>query len=136
MICAALWFGSAVVGAHAGAQAVSRGSCEPQWLPTFGSYVVSPTPLALLVFDDGAGPALYAATAGGGMRLDGTHWTTLGTVNGVVRALAAFDDGSGPALYAGGDFQSADGVRVRGVAKWDGRAWRSLGPVTAAGAAS
>ncbi len=66
---------------------------------------------ALTVFDDGAGPGLYAGggftTAGGApashiAKWDGTTWATLGSgMNGIVYAFAVFDDGTGPALYAG-----------------------------------
>ncbi len=64
------------------------------------------------VFDDGGGPALYAAgrfTAGPGTafvsKWDGTSWTGLGagvgspTCLGTAKSLAVFDDGNGPALY-------------------------------------
>ena len=49
-------------------------------------------------------------------------------VNGSVQALTIFDDGDGPALYAGGAFLSAGGVPgTRGVARWDGAHWSSVG---------
>ncbi len=88
-------------------------------------------------FDDGNGPALYAAghfrTAGGvaAQRLakwDGTSWHALGSgIDNAVLALAVFDDGSGPALYAGGFFFEAGGVPAKSIAKWDGSAWSPLG---------
>ena len=93
--------------------------------------------LALTVFDDGSGPALYAGgsfwTAGGATadniaKWDGTSWSALGSgMNGPVRALTVFDDGSGPALYAGGSFTSAGGVAANTIAKWDGSSWSALG---------
>jgi trimeric autotransporter adhesin len=92
---------------------------------------------ALSVFDDGGGPALYAAghfsTAGGVSvnhiaRWDGSTWSALGTgLNGTVRALAVFDDGVGPALYAGGAFWAAGEVSARRIAKWNGYSWTTLG---------
>ena len=96
--------------------------------------------IALAVFDDGTGPALYAggwfSTAGGVTvnrvaRWDGSAWSALsgpsGTgVDGSVSALAVFDDGCGPALYAGGYFDTAGGVTVNHVARWDGSAWSAL----------
>jgi hypothetical protein len=91
---------------------------------------------ALIVFDDGSGPALYAGgtfTQAGGIparniaRWDGTSWSALGSgVNGFVAALTVFDDGSGPAIYAGGGFTSAGDLEADRVARWDGSAWSVL----------
>ncbi len=95
---------------------------------------------ALAVFDEGAGPALYAGgefiTAGGipavrMARWDGSSWSALvGSsghgVNRDVYAMTVFDDGSGPALYVGGVFSTAGDVIVNGIAKWDGHAWSAL----------
>ncbi|MGD9584116.1 MAG: hypothetical protein AB7V26_10700 [Lysobacterales bacterium] len=96
------------------------------------------------VFDDGNGPALYvagdffgagAATTPGLARWDGSQWSNVGQTglafngNGVlvVRKLMVYDDGNGPALYASGNFNSADGIAVNGLARWDGQAWSSIG---------
>jgi hypothetical protein len=94
---------------------------------------------ALAVFDDGSGPALYAAgyfTTAGGVaashiaKWDGASWSPLGSGVGEqysqVYALAVFDDGSGPALYAGGGFVTAGGIDARHVAQWDGANWSAL----------
>lgn len=102
---------------------------------------------ALAVFDDGTGPALFAAgefsTAGGVAatrvaKWDGTEWTALSGpfgegVDGEVRALAVFDDGTGPALYAGGLFLGAGGVPARYVARWSGSEWSALAGSTGEG---
>jgi hypothetical protein len=99
---------------------------------------------ALLQWDDGTGPALYA----GGMfthagltaanhiaKWNGTSWEPLGQgLTGAtsffptphVTALAVFDDGSGLALYASGEFTTAGGVPAHGIAKWNGSSWSSL----------
>ena len=92
---------------------------------------------ALTVFNDGTGPALYAAgnfvTMGGDNTLsiakwDGTSWISLGSgINGNVQALTVFDDGTGPALYAGGGFTTAGGVAANRIAKWNGTTWSPLG---------
>jgi hypothetical protein len=98
------------------------------WSP-LGSGFAAPV-LALTVFDDGTGPALYAGGRFSGRiaRWDGSSWSTLGSgMNQTVRALAVFDDGSGPALYAGGDFTTAGGQSANRIARWDGRSWSSLG---------
>jgi|GEM_PF-3854306 len=50
-----------------------------------------------------------------------------------VHALAVYDDGGGPALYAGGEFWEAGGVRVNGIARWDGREWSALSGPSGAG---
>ena len=95
---------------------------------------------ALAVFDSGAGPVLYAggdfSTAGGVTvnhvaEWDGSAWSALTGpwdtgVSAWVRALTVHDDGTGPALYAGGEFETAGGVTVNYVAKWDGSAWSAL----------
>jgi len=88
----------------------------------------------LEVFDDGAGPALYAAgdfTIAGGVpvsriaRWRGGQWSALdsGIAGGSVVTLAVFDDdGAGPhspALYAAGAFTSAGGQPSFHVARWD-----------------
>jgi len=97
--------------------------------------------LALAMFDDGQGPALYAGGSfpiAGGLpvrnlaRWDGVAWTPVGVppldgTNGAISALAVFDDGYGPALYAGGSFTEAGGVSASHVAKWDGSTWSPLG---------
>jgi hypothetical protein len=91
----------------------------------------------LAVFDDGAGPALYAGgdftTAGGTpaagiAKWNGVSWSALSSgMNGVVYALKVFDDGSGPVLYAGGGFSTAGGTTARCIAKWNGTTWSALG---------
>ncbi len=83
---------------------------------------------ALVVHDDGSGPALYAGgTYGHVSRWNGATWSELpdGPDNSIL-ALVSFDDGSSPALYAGGHFLTVDGVPMPGVARWDGSAWSGL----------
>ena len=92
---------------------------------------------ALVEFDDGGGPALYAGgvfTMAGGQpaahiaRWDGTSWSAVGGgVDDVVRALHVHDDGSGAKLYAGGIFTNAGGVPATGLAAWDGSSWSAVG---------
>jgi len=91
---------------------------------------------ALAEFDDGGGPALYAAgffSSAGGVaanniaRWNGTSWSALGSgTDEEVVALAVYDDGGGPELYAGGYFSSAGGGPQATIAKWDGSSWTSL----------
>jgi hypothetical protein len=99
---------------------------------------------ALAVHDDGSGggPELYAGgtfgTAGGFAasriaKWDGSSWSPLGsgvfTPNSYheVNALVEYDDGSGLDLYAGGWFETAGGLGVNEVARWDGSSWSALG---------
>jgi hypothetical protein len=90
----------------------------------------SRTVYALAVFDDGAGPALYAAgnfrsaggvPAAGIARWDGAAWSPLGAgIGGYPYALTVFDDGAGvgPALYAGGSFSTAGRAPASDIARW------------------
>ncbi|MGP1345623.1 MAG: hypothetical protein ACTS3F_03010 [Phycisphaerales bacterium] len=84
---------------------------------------------AMVAYDDGDGPALYAAGAfafAGGLparniaRWDGDQWSPLEPgPDGEIRALAVYDDGSGPALYAGGlFFETVDDLTVNHIARW------------------
>ena len=121
--------------------AASSQACTPAWEPTFsGATGLSDDVHALAVFDDGSGPALYAAgyflsagevTVNRIAKWDGTVWSPLGTGFGNqawdVFALAAFDDGSGPALYAAGDFLDVDGVAAKCIARWSGSSWSPVG---------
>lgn len=88
--------------------------------------------LALAVFDDGSGPALYVSGMIQGAwsvnRYDGSQWTTLGSgFNGMVNCLQVHDDGSGAALYVGGDFTQASGLPAQRMARWNGQSWSTVG---------
>src|SRR5262249_50079227 len=98
---------------------------------------------AIAIYDDGAGPALFAGgwfTDAGGSpashvaKWDGSTWSPLGSgLAGAltdVRALVVFDDGTGPALYVGGSFTSAGGAPAEDLARWDGSSWTALPPLT------
>jgi hypothetical protein len=99
------------------------------------------TVLALVAYDDGSGPALYAGgafTQADGLQLnhlakwDGSRWSALGSGVGggtypAVWTLAVYDDGHGPALYAGGYFTTAGGASANNIARWDGSSWSALG---------
>ncbi|MEO1085277.1 MAG: hypothetical protein AAFY88_13645, partial [Acidobacteriota bacterium] len=95
------------------------------WTPVgeVGDPAVDTEVLALAVFDDGSGPALYAGgefteIAGqpieGIARWDGSSWSAVGEELSIVNALEIYDDGTGPALYAGAR---------RGLVRWDGVEW-------------
>jgi hypothetical protein len=86
---------------------------------------------ALAVYDDGSGPALYAAVIyhediGEVARWNGSSWTSIGELV-EPWALTVYDDGNGPVLVVGGQFFSVGGVAARNIASWDGTSWAPLG---------
>ncbi len=116
------------------------------WSPVAEMSGFSVSVFALHVWDDGRGPALYAAgsfASVNGMpahniaRFDGTAWEPLSAgpsdvSGGAVVCMTEFDDdGEGPlppALFVGGGFSFAGGVEPHGIARWDGQAWSEVGP--------
>jgi len=91
---------------------------------------------AMVVYDDGSGPALWVGgdfTTAGGLianrlaRWNGSAWSPVNGFSGTelhhVYALAVYDDGTGASLYVGGFFEAVGGVTVGHVARWDGSAW-------------
>jgi hypothetical protein len=122
--------------------------CEPTWDLSIGNPGMDANVNSIVLFDDGGGPALFATgrfrIAGGTTanciaKWDGRTWSPLGSglsggANGTFGAsLVVFDDGQGPALFVVGNFTHAGGLRVGGVAKWDGRTWLALGGGLAGG---
>ncbi|MCA9306117.1 MAG: delta-60 repeat domain-containing protein [Phycisphaerales bacterium] len=116
-------------------------SCPGQWFlegPFRGTGAV----LALTNWDpDGPGPAGTGVVAAGTFSgvdgvegtarlafFDGASWSRIGTVNlggsVTLRAVAVHPDGS---LIIAGEFTSIAGVPAANIARWDGRAWSSLG---------
>jgi hypothetical protein len=90
---------------------------------------------ALQAYDDGSGPALFAAgsflVAGGNpspgiAKWNGVSWSSLGggiPLSGIADAvldLEVFDPGTGPVLYACGEFYEVDGNSSQRLAGWDG----------------
>ncbi len=133
------------------AASVGKNAAECGWASGFWISGLDDDVLALAVYDDGSGEALYVGgyfTAIDGVTMnhiakwDGTAWSALSGPSGpgtgnIVEALAVYDDGSGEALYAGGSFTTAGGVTVNRIAKWDGTAWSALsGPSGIAGVVS
>lgn len=120
-----------------------KGAWEPMPIELFnqsGASTWVATIRALEVFDDGTGPALYAAGSfnrAGAMAVEGIAawrngaWSPVGTIDAglapSVRALAVYDDGGGPALFAGGEFTSLGGVPLARLAKWQSGAWSQVG---------
>jgi hypothetical protein len=72
-----------------------------------------------------AGIVLFVA--GASMAQD-CGWSTLDQgLSNAALDMVTFDDGSGAALYAGGTAQTASGVTIRGLGRWDGSAWSAVG---------
>ncbi len=98
-----------------------------------------PSVIAMTVFDDGSGPALYISGSFGiadGVpgtarvaRWDGKQFSPLGIgVSDDVYGITSVDAGEpgGPALYVGGWFFQVNGQPGANVAKWDGSTWEPL----------
>lgn len=92
---------------------------------------------ALVVHDDGTGPALYVAgqfgvlngvNTGNVARWDGATAASVGGgMNSAVFALGVHDAGGGPELYAAGLFLVAGTQPASRLARWDGSAWGDVG---------
>lgn len=119
--------GPALYAGGLGLRRYRDGAWEPvPGAPTFGIR-------ALASFDDGTGPALFAAgqfTSAGGTpinriaRFRAGQWQALGAgiTGSDVRALAVYDDdGPGPraaGLFVVGEFTGAGGIPSPGIARW------------------
>ena len=101
---------------------------------------------ALVVFNDGSGPALYVGGSFTSVsnlpianlaRWNGFGWASVGGggVAGTVKSLEVWNDGSGPALYVGGDIGTIGGLTVNALARWDGASWSGVGDGLGAGGA-
>jgi hypothetical protein len=96
---------------------------------------------AAAVYDDGSGAALYVGGEARHMdgeplwnqglgRWNGKTWESVGEglpAGAKVYCLTVFDDGAGPTLYVGGRIETAGGVTVSGLARWDGKGWSTVG---------
>ncbi len=110
-----------------------------QWTALGGGigHTSIPQVLALKVWDDGNGPALYvggsftfagAVSAWRVAKWDGTDWSAMGDGfdTGIVYDLQVFDDGTGEALYAFGNFTTSNGRATPYMAKWNGTQWDAV----------
>jgi len=113
------------------------------WQEGFHVNDLDSVPGAIVVFDDGGGPDVYAGghfTMANGLRVnrvarwDGSAWTSVGvgfTIatpgNPYVQSLVVFDSGGGDELYAAGRFDTAGGVPVQNIARWNGSSWSAVG---------
>ena len=99
------------------------------WSPVGGYFEIEQAVNALEIFDEPAGPMLFAgrdfvpdALLSTPARWNGTEWSAVGTGvqggNGTVFAMTIHDDGNGPALYVGGDFDGAGDIASQSVARW------------------
>jgi hypothetical protein len=105
------------------------------WSSVGGSASSDGEVAALVVFDDGTGPALYAGgsfntlvgvPASSFAKWNGTSWTGISGVHDIID-MAVFDDGNGPAMFVTGYFADGGGTGSRNVARWNGSSWSGLG---------
>jgi hypothetical protein len=97
---------------------------------------------SLTVHDAGQGPTLYAgfetASGYGCIALwTGQSWVTVGgglgfgfplpTYYPFVQALTSYNAGGGAELYLGGGFDGSQTVASKGIIRWDGLHWNTLG---------
>lgn len=92
--------------------------------------------LAMAIYDHAGQPALHIGGRfgqfggpAGVARWDGTTWRPLGSglPDGLATAMTTFDSGDGPELVVTGIFDGAGVPNTRGVARWNGAAWRTIG---------
>ncbi len=102
------------------------------WQSTFAAPGTDDQILDWAVYDDGSGPALYAAGAftsigaqpiQGVARWNGTSWSPVGNSPRFVTSIEVYDDGSGSELYAGGSLSHIFVGVDTGVARWNGTIW-------------
>jgi len=119
--------------------AAAHAQCE--WQPGFHVSDLDSIASALVVYDNGAGPHLYAggfflmangARVNGIARWDGVGWNPVGGGFessggfggiGKVWSFAVYNG----ELYAAGEFDSSDGAPVNGIARWGGSSWSAVG---------
>lgn len=96
----------------------------------------------MAVYDDGNGAKLYVGGNLGtadGMPVnsiacwDGSAWSDVGggfthsqAASLGVECMTVHDDGNGPQLYVSGNFETAGGVPVQGLARWNGSVWSAV----------
>ncbi len=94
--------------------------------------------IALAVYDDGTGPALFVGGVfdlAGGVpvaniaKWDGTSWSDVGLgTDDTVESMVVYDDGLGEDLYIGGEFDFVGGgLLATHIAQWDGTDWSDVG---------
>ncbi|MCC7387876.1 MAG: hypothetical protein IT431_03820 [Phycisphaerales bacterium] len=113
--------------------ASSAQPCAPGWSPDPSAPGFIGEITALVVHDDGSGPALYAggdfAEIGGSpanhiARWNGSAWEQVGDgVAAAINDLAVFDWGEGPRLIASGTLYLTG---RSSLAFWDGQAWLAV----------
>ncbi len=87
-------------------------------------------------FNDGSGPALYAAgwfyeaggqPAYGVARWNGVSWQSLsGYTDGVFYKMGVLDNGAGARLHLGGYFSQINGVQQNSLVRWNGQTWEPV----------
>lgn len=106
-----------------------------RWDGTSWSAVANGSPdqvRGLVTHDDGGGLRLYLCAGWSTVlpseirRLDASGWTSVGNADRLGVSLCSFDPGTGAELFVGGHVLTLDGVRVSGIARWNGAQWTAL----------
>ncbi|MBT8484291.1 MAG: hypothetical protein HKO59_04410 [Phycisphaerales bacterium] len=118
----------ALAGALTITCAAAAQTCLQHWSDDYPAAALDLDILDLAVFDDGAGPALFAAgnlSVAGGMaadgvaRWDGKAWSPLHVGQfGSASDVVAIDDGGGPALFVSGFGNGT--TFTSSIFRWDG----------------
>lgn len=121
------WQVGAILALTSSIAHASGPTCTPQWITTPGEPGMDARVRALIVHDDGSGPALYAGgdfDSAGGVSASGIArwvnglWQKVGNGDELfaVNSLAIFDDGTEPDLYAA----------AFDLMRWDGAQWSEV----------
>ncbi len=122
----------AVIALTVSGSSIAVADCVSAWENEIGMPGPGSCVYGMTVFDDGTGPAVYAAGIFSAFdriaKWDGENWQPLGDgVGPDANDVVVFDDGTGPALYVTGMFTIAGGQPANRIARWDGENWSTLG---------
>ncbi len=124
---------------------VASPSCTPEWDTLPGNPGMDNFVNEFIVYDDGSGPALYAAGSFGSIgsqgigkiaKWNGVAWTSLnidyncnGGANGdSISVMTKYDDGAKTVLVLGGSISTvACQPNQNDIVTWDGNSWQTIG---------
>jgi hypothetical protein len=128
-------------GQFSAAGGVTNARCIARWNGTAWSALGTGIPgganaVAVIgsnVYVGGRFPSAGGVTASCIARWNGSSWSPLSTGMNASSAISSVNALAviGTDLYAGGSFETAGGVTVNNIARWDGSNWHALGTGTA-----